>query len=112
MGGNLTVTGTSTLNDDLTVDSDGGGAVGSVFSVTDTTASLQVYNVGGTSTHGITITQDYTQISGGNTTTTLTLDNNEALISGTGGLHVENDTDLDGNLNVDGTLTVDFAHHD
>lgn len=106
LGSTLNVIGISTMNNDLYVDSNGATPGGGILNVTDagliavadsnndptdgrgnlslteTSASLTVTNASG-NTHGLTVTDSATTLSGGTSSTTLTLNDSGATFSNT-----------------------------
>ena len=89
VGGTLGVTGATTLNgattvnNTLSVDSNGGAAGGNTLVVNGSGASMTVLNSGTGIAHGLFIGQSSTVLTGGTTSTSLTLDDNGATFANT-----------------------------
>ena len=90
LGNTLTVAGATTLNgatavnNTVSVDSNGAAAGGSKLIVNNDTASLTVTNGAG-NTHGLAVGTTSTTLSGGTSSTSMTLDDNGATFSNSAG---------------------------
>lgn len=83
IGGTFTVAGASAFNSSVNVDSNGAAEGGGQLAVTDTAVSLTVTNTATGNAHGLTVSQTETVLSGGTTSTTLTLNDNGATFTNT-----------------------------